>query len=68
MEKLGKAKNFNILDTNALQFPLSQIHNKEEYLNELQNPIQISIEQIIVDMYKYTKDFPVKVIPHITEG
>lgn len=25
MEKLGKAKNFNILETNALQFPLSQL-------------------------------------------
>lgn len=28
----------------------------------------MSIEQIIVDMFKYTKDFPIKVIPHITEG
>lgn len=35
MEKLGKTKNFNILETNALQFPLSQLHNKEEYLTEL---------------------------------
>ncbi len=28
----------------------------------------MSIEQIIVDMFKFTKDFPIKVIPHITEG
>eukprot|EP00347_Sterkiella_histriomuscorum_P010573 403375759 len=68
MEKLGKAKNFNILETNALQFPLSQLQNKEEFLSELQTPIAVSIEQIIMDMFKYTKDFPIKIIPHVTEG
>ena len=55
------------MDTNALQFPLSQITNKEEFLEELQKPISQTIEQIILDMYKYAKDFPVTVIPHITE-
>jgi len=34
LEKLGKT-NFNVLESTALQFPLSQIHNKEEYLIEL---------------------------------
>ena len=67
MEKLGK-NNFNILDTNALQFPLSQIQNKEEFLTELQNPIAITIEEVIKDMYKYVKEFPQKVIPHITDN
>ena len=67
MEKLGKS-NFNILETSALQFPLSQLHSKEEFLLELQSPICITIEDIIRDMYKYAKDFPIKVIPHITEN
>lgn len=28
----------------------------------------MTIEQIIMDMFKYTKDFPIKIIPHVTEG
>lgn len=31
-------------------------------------PIAITIEDIIKDMYKYAKEFPVKIIPHITEN
>ena len=28
----------------------------------------MTIEDVIKDMYKYTKEFPVKVIPHITHA
>ena len=28
----------------------------------------MTIEEIMKDMYKYTKEFPIKVIPHITEN
>ena len=37
-------------------------------MTELQKPISLTIEDIIRDMYKYVKDFPIKVIPHIIEN
>ena len=47
-------------------FPLDKIH-KTEYLSELQKPINISVEEIIRDLYKFVKDFPIDIIPHMTE-
>lgn len=47
-------------------YPLDKIH-KPEWIKELQNPIQITPEEIIRDMFKFVKDFPIEVIPHMTE-
>jgi hypothetical protein len=33
----------------------------------LQAPINITAEDIIRDLYKFVKDFPVEIIPHMTE-
>lgn len=47
-------------------YPIDRIH-KPEWLKELQNPIQITIEEIVRDLYKFVKDFPVDIIPHMSE-
>lgn len=41
--------------------------HKPEWMRELQTPIQTTIEEIIRDLFKFVKDFPVDVIPHMTE-
>lgn len=33
-------------------------------MNELQNPLQITIEEIIIDLQKIVRGFPVESIPH----
>jgi len=47
-------------------YPLERIH-KPEWLKELQKPIQITAEEIVRDLYKFVKDFPIEIIPHMTE-
>jgi hypothetical protein len=60
------SKDFNKLVSKKYLFPLERIH-KPEWLKEIQNPLVITAEDIIRDLYKFVKDFPVEVIPHMTE-
>ena len=60
----GKA--FTKLVSKNYLFPLEKIH-KQEWLKELQTPINILAEDILRDLYKFVKDFPVEIIPHIRE-
>jgi hypothetical protein len=57
----------NILDTESFYFPLSHLDHKEDYLNDIINPIKIQHDEIVKDMYKYARKFPVKMIPHVSE-
>jgi len=56
----------NVLESDRFQFPLTQLENKAEHLNELQKPISLTVDDVIKDMYEYRKKFPREVIPHIT--
>jgi len=47
-------------------FPLAKL-TKSEWLEELQKPLQIQAEDILKDLYKFVKDFPVQIIPHMSE-
>jgi hypothetical protein len=47
-------------------FPVSML-TEQAWMNELQNPIDISIEEIKNDFNKFVKDFPIEIIPHMTE-
>ena len=58
---------FDILTTNRFNFPLSHLDAKEEFLRDIIQPIRMTKEQIMKDMLNYTNEFPVKLIPHITE-
>ena len=60
------SKDFNKLVSKKYLYPLERIH-KPEWLRELQIPIQITAEEIVRDLYKFVKDFPIDVIPHMTE-
>ena len=55
------------MQTNRFNFPLSHLDAKEEYLEEISQPLTINKEAIMKDMLDYTTEFPVKLIPHITE-
>ena len=57
----------DFLDSKQFQFPISAVGNKEEFLQELQKPITLTIEELIRDLYKFTKEFPIEVIPHVNE-
>ena len=57
----------NILETESFRFPLSHLDHKEEYLQDIINPIVIHQDEIVKDMYKYAREFPVKIIPHVSE-
>ena len=57
----------NILETESFRFPLSHLDHKEEYLQDILNPIIIHQDEIVKDMYKYAREFPVKMIPHVSE-
>lgn len=59
-------KAFTRLVSSKYLFPLEMVH-KNEWLKELQTPINITAEDIVRDLYKFVKDFPVEIIPHMTE-
>jgi hypothetical protein len=40
---------------------------KQEWLRELQSPINVTAEDIVRDLYKFVKDFPIEIIPHMNE-
>jgi hypothetical protein len=48
------------------QYPASQLTNKA-WLAELSSPIDIHVEEIKTDLQKFVKDFPLDIIPHMTE-
>ena len=56
----------DILTSGRFLFPKDQIFNIQDYQESLEQPIQISIKEILLDLFKYTKDFPAKLIPHVT--
>ena len=58
---------FNVLDTKRFNFPLSHLDHKEEYRLDILNPVCISKGDIVKDMYRYAREFPLHVIPHITD-
>lgn len=57
----------SILHTQKYQFPANQI-KKVEYLHEIQKPISFSLEDIKLDLFRYTKEFKKECIPHISEN
>ena len=40
---------------------------KIEWYRELQTPLAVTAEEILRDLLKFVKDFPVDVIPHMNE-
>ena len=57
---------FYRLTSKKYLFPIERIH-KHEWLKELQSPINITAGDIVRDLYKFVKDFPIDIIPHMTE-
>ena len=68
LNRQPSSEKVNILDTKRFYFPISHIDNKEEYIDDILQPITIQQDDIIKDMYAYTKEFPIEIIPHITEN
>ena len=58
----------NILESKKFQYPLSRIEQKQEYVDDIMRPITIQQDEIVKDMYAYSRKFPTKVIPHVTEN
>ncbi len=48
------------------QYPVHKLTNKT-WQNELSTPIDIQVEEIQTDLQKFVKDFPIEIIPHMTE-
>ena len=61
-----KGDSFSSIMSKKYFYPLENIE-KKEYLEELQRPINVQIEEIVKDLYKFIKDFPQDVIPHMTD-
>lgn len=57
----------DILETKRFQFPLTHFDQKKEYYDDIVRPITVMQEDIIKDMFRYAREFPIKVIPHVTE-
>lgn len=57
----------DILNTDQFNYPVSHIDHKKEYLQDIINPLTVQKDQIVTDMYMYSREFPQKIIPHITE-
>lgn len=57
----------DILTTDRFQFPLEFMDKKPAYMNDIRKPITIQKEEILKEMYEYRKEFPVKIIPHVTD-
>lgn len=63
----GLTENLDILDTKRFLYPLSHLDQKKEYYDDITKPIFIQKEEIIKDMFGFSREFPIKVIPHVTE-
>ena len=58
MQKPRPGEKFDILNTNILNFPLSHLDYKDEYLEDILKPITIQKDEILKDIYQYRKEFP----------
>jgi len=56
----------DILTSGRFQFPQEQVFNFNEFKQGVGTPIAITIRDIMMDLLKFTKDFPNKFIPHIS--
>lgn len=53
------------IDNPDFKFPLKKLNKGTQgVLHELQTPLQITIEEIIVDLQKFVRGFPIDSIPH----
>ena len=57
----------SILQTNKYEFPERMIQEEDDKI-EIRNPIQMTYDDIQMDMYDYAKDFNQDDLPHITEA
>ena len=48
-------------------FPFERHILRAPLLEELQNPLAVTADEIMKDLLKFVKDFPVEVIPHMNE-
>lgn len=64
---MGSQNDFVYEAKQKFMFPVSML-TEQAWMNELQNPIDISIEEIQNDFNKFVKDFPIEIIPHMTES
>ena len=49
--KIKADEKIDILDSSRFNFPLSHLDHKEEYLQDIVNPLQIQQKEILADMY-----------------
>jgi hypothetical protein len=68
MQKPRPGDKFDILNTNILNFPLTHLDYKDEFLEDILKPITIQKDEILKDIYQYRKEFPYQIIPHITDN
>ena len=55
------------MSTDRYNFPKSHIDTKKEYLIDIKHPLMIQKDQLLEDMYTYSRKFPINIIPHVTE-
>ena len=60
-------KTFNKLVSSKYMFPFERHILRAPLLEELQNPLAVTADEIMKDLLKFVKDFPVDVIPHMNE-
>lgn len=56
---------FDGLTKSKYLFPHDKLTSKE-WFRELQNPLNVTVPDIVRDFEKFVKDFPVEIIPHAT--
>jgi hypothetical protein len=67
--RIAEYTSVSIIDDQEYKFPLLRLQKGTEgVLEELQIPIQIKIEEIILDMQKFVNSFPRDTIPHTAGG
>ena len=49
--KIKADEKIDILDSSRFNFPLSHLDHKEEYMQDIVNPLQIQQFEILTDMY-----------------
>lgn len=60
-------RTFNRLISKKYMFPADRHMMRRELLDELQNPLAVTADEIMKDLLKFVKDFPVDVVPHMNE-
>ena len=48
-------------------FPLEFMDQKPEYVCDIRKPITMHKDEILKEMYEYRKEFPVNIIPHVSD-